>query len=76
MTYDIDQLVQLYHDYCAAGPAYLQTPRYLSDDALWSALIMYEEAVLLGEISPATDAQPYCGLNDDQIMYILNSSYS
>jgi len=74
MTYDIDQLVQLYRDYCAAGPAYMQTPGYDSDDNLWAALMMYDEAITLGDSSPATDSEPYCGLNHDQIQYIINST--
>ena len=74
MPYDIDQLVQLYRDYCAAGPAYMQTPGYDSDDSLWASLMIYDEAITLGESVPATDSQLHCGLNHDQIMYIINSA--
>ena len=72
MTYDIDQLIQLYYNYCKAGPAYMQTPGYATEDRLWANLTGYSEDLVLGSCTPATDDDLFCGLNDDQIQFVLH----
>lgn len=70
MTYDINTLIQIYYDHCKAGPAYMQTPGYASEQGLYTHCLMYDESITLGE-APVVGIDPQSGLTHDQLMFIL-----